>query len=191
MFYHFVRSIFYFYFKLFYILKFEGLQNLPPQGPYIICANHTSWFDPPLVGCLPLKGQKIKFMAKEELFKLFLIGPLFHKLEAFPVKRNKADRRAIRRALQVLEERGVLGLFPEGTRIHSEELGKPYHGAALIALKSKQPVLPVAISWPPKLFQPIKISVGTLIYFTEGGKIKGDVLEKTSAQIMEGIRKLL
>lgn len=191
MFYYFVRSLFLYYFKLFYFLKFKGLENVPPQGPYIICANHTSWFDPPLVGCIPVKGQKVNFMAKEELFKLFLIGFFFNKLEAFPVKRNTADRRAIRRALQVLEEGGILGLFPEGTRIKSGDLGKPYHGAALIALKSKKPVLPVAIQWPSGIFRPVKINIGALIYFTEGGKIKGNVLEKTSAQIMEEIRKLL
>lgn len=191
MFYCFVRSLFYLYFKLFYVLKFEGLENVPPQGPYIICSNHTSWFDPPLIGCLPAGGQKVYFMAKEELFKLFLIGSIFNKLKAFPVKRNTADRKAIRRALQVLEDGEILGLFPEGTRIRSGELGKPYHGAALIALKSKEPVLPVAIEWPPGLFQPVKINVGALIYFTEGGKIKGNVLEKASVHIMGEIRKLL
>jgi 1-acyl-sn-glycerol-3-phosphate acyltransferase len=191
MFYYFVRGLFAYFFRFFYSLNFKGLENLPLQGPYIICANHTSWFDPPLVGCLPLKKQKINFMAKEELFKFFPLGFIFKKLEAFPVKRNTADRRAIRRALQVLAEGGILGLFPEGTRIRSGELGKPQHGAALIALKSKKPVLPVAIKWPPRIFQPVKINIGPLIYFEEGGKIKREVLEKTSLQIMAEIKKLL
>ncbi|NMB35582.1 MAG: 1-acyl-sn-glycerol-3-phosphate acyltransferase [Firmicutes bacterium] len=167
------------------------MENVPPRGPYIICSNHTSWFDPPLLGCLVTGRQKINFMAKEELFKIFLIGPLFKKLNAFPVKRDTADRKAIRRALQVLEDGEILGLFPEGTRVRTGELGEPYHGAALIALKSGKPVLPVAIQWPPRPFQPVKINVGALIYFSEGGKIRGNVLEKTSAQIMDEIRKLL
>ena len=58
MFYYFVRGLFAYFFRFFYSLNFKGLENLPLQGPYIICANHTSWFDPPLVGCLPLKKQK-------------------------------------------------------------------------------------------------------------------------------------
>ena len=191
MFYYFMRSLFYLYFNIFYSLKYEGLENVPPGGPYIICSNHTSWFDPPLLGCLVTGRQEINFMAKEELFKIFLLGPLLNKLKAFPVKRNTADRRAIRRALQVLEDGEILGLFPEGTRVQTGELGKPHHGAALIALKSKKPILPVAIQWPPGPFQPVKINVGALIYFTEGGKIRGNVLEKTSVQIMDEIRKLL
>ncbi|NLJ55962.1 MAG: 1-acyl-sn-glycerol-3-phosphate acyltransferase [Firmicutes bacterium] len=191
MFYYLIRNSFAYFFKVFYLLNFDGLENLPLQGPYIICANHTSWFDPPLVGSLPLKERKIYFMAKEELFKIFPLGFILKKLEAFPVKRNIADRKAIRRALQVLSAGGILGLFPEGTRMRTGELGKPHHGAALIALKSKKPVLPIAIKWPPRIFQPVKINIGPLIYFEEGGKIKGEVLEKISLQIMAEIKKLL
>lgn len=191
MFYYLIRNSFAYFFKVFYLLNFNGLENLPLEGPYIICANHTSWFDPPLVGSLPLKKQKINFMAKEELFRIFPLGFILRKLEAFPVKRNTADRKAIRRALQVLSEGGILGLFPEGTRMRAGELGKPQHGAALVALKSKKPVLPIAIKWPPRIFQPVKINIGPLIYFEEGGKIKGEVLEKTSLQIMAEIKKLL
>ena len=191
MFYYFIRNLFAYFFRIFYFLQFNGLENLPLKGPYIIWANHTSWFDPPLVGCLPLKKKKINFMAKDELFKVFPLGFILRKLEAFPVKRDTADRKAIRQALRILAEGGILGLFPEGTRVQSGELGKPHHGAALIALKSKKPVLPIAIKWPPRIFQPVKINIGPLIYFEEGGKIKGEVLEETSLQIMTEIKKLL
>jgi 1-acyl-sn-glycerol-3-phosphate acyltransferase len=130
-------------------------------------------------------------MAKEELFNIFILGTLIKKLGAFPVKRNTADKSAIRRAMQVLDEGGVLGLFPEGTRSHTGELGELHHGAALIALKSKKPVLPVAIKWPEKILRPVEVKIGPLIYFEEEGKIKGKVLETVSLQITEEIKKLL
>jgi len=191
MFYNVIRALFAFYFNCFYSLKLNGRENLPACGPYIICCNHTSWFDPPLVGCIVPKGDRVYFMAKEELFRVFLLGALIKKLGAFPVKRNTADRSAIKRALQVLEEGGILGLFPEGTRSLSGEVGEPHHGAALIALKSKKPVLPVAIKWPEKILRPVEVKIGPLIYFEEEGKIKGKVLETVSLQITEEIKKLL
>jgi 1-acyl-sn-glycerol-3-phosphate acyltransferase len=144
-----------------------------------------------MVGAIVTGGNRVNFMAKEELFNIFILGTLLKKLGAFPVKRNTADKSAIRRALQVLEEGGILGLFPEGTRSRTGELGKPRHGAALIALKSKKPVLPVAIKWPEKIFRPVEVKIGPLIYFAEEGKIRGNVLEEASLQIMEEIKKLL
>jgi 1-acyl-sn-glycerol-3-phosphate acyltransferase len=189
MFYNFAKGFFSVLFKYFYLWEFYGRENLPSDGPYIICSNHTSWFDPPLIGSMV--KNKVYFMAKEELFKIFILGFLIKKLDAFPVKRNTADRAAIRCALQVLSEGEVLALFPEGTRNKTGELGEPHHGAALIALKSKMPVLPVAIKWPRRIFMPVKVNIGPLIYFNEEGKIKGKVLEKVSASIMKEIKKLL
>ncbi len=187
MLYKILRWLFKVYFILFYVLKISGTDNIPPRGPYIICSNHTSWFDPPLVGCVFPKN-KLYFMAKDELFKTFILGNILKRLDAFPVKRDTADRAAIRRALQVLEEGNILALFPEGTRIRTKELGAPHHGAALIALKSQKPVLPVFIKWPPGFFKPVKIGIGSLIYFKEEGKLKSGVLEKASLKIMREIK---
>lgn len=190
MIYRIMHFLFSLYFSFFYRWKFYGRENLPAKGPYIICANHTSWFDPPLVGCMVPSRNKVRFMAKEELFRTFLFGNIIRRMGAFPVKRNTADKRAIKQALMLLEKGEILGLFPEGTRSRTGELGEPHLGAALIALKSKKPVLPVAIKWPPKIFQPVKVSIGPLIYFHEEGKIK-EKLEEVSLQIMEQIRKQL
>lgn len=130
-------------------------------------------------------------MAKEELFKVFILGALIKKLGAFPVKRNKADLGAIKHALKLLEKGGILGLFPEGTRARNGELGELHNGAALIALMSKKPVLPVSIKWPGKIFGTVEVKIGPLIYFNEEGKIRGKVLDTASSRIREEIRKLL
>ncbi len=191
MIYKFFHVLFSLYFKLFFRWRFYGLENLPSEGPFIICANHTSWFDPPLVGCMVPINRRVCFMAKEELFDVFFLGPVIKRMGAFPVRRDTADRRSIRTALKLLQEGNILGLFPEGTRSRSGELGEPFHGPAMIALKSGIPVLPVAIKWPSKIFRPVKVRVGSLIYFNEEGKIKAEVLVKVSARIMEEIKKLL
>lgn len=178
------------FFKLIYPYRLYGRDNIPENGPYIICANHTSWFDPPLVGSV-IPQMRIHFMAKEELFDIFIFGTILKKLGAFPVKRDKADRRAIKKALQLLGEDKIIGLFPEGTRIKGGELGQPFHGPALIALLSNKPVLPVAVKWPDRLFQPVNVRFGKLLYFEEQGKIKKDLLQKVSTKIMGEIELLL
>lgn len=191
LFYRFSHALFSSYFKLFFRWKIYGRENIPSGGPYIICANHTSWFDPPLTGCTIPPNQMVHFMAKDELFHMFLLGYFIRKLGAFPVRRDTADRRSIRLAMDILEKDGVLGLFPEGTRSKTGELGEPFHGPAHIALKSVKPVLPIAILWPPRVFQPVQVNIGTLLYFDERKKIRGEDLEEVSGKIMTEIGKLL
>jgi len=123
--------------------KIEGLENCPAQGPIIIACNHISLWDPIIVGCsLP---RQVIFMAKEELFKIPILGRLFYGLEAFPVKRGQGDMNAIRKSLAVLKEGKVLGIFPEGTRSKTGDIQEAMAGIALIMEKSKAPILPVKV----------------------------------------------
>ncbi len=186
MIYRFFHFFFNLLFRTFFGYRISGKNHLPSRGPFIICANHTSWFDPPLTGCIVPAKNRVHFMAKEELFHILFLGWIIKKMGAFPVRRNTADRKAIRQALQILEAGGVVGLFPEGTRIKTGALGKPMQGAGLIAVKSQKPVVPVAIKWPPGLFKRIQVAIGEPVVFQ--GKRKGS-LEEVSGQIMEEIRK--
>ncbi len=186
MIYRFFHAFFNLLFRTLFGYSISGKNHLPPRGPFIICANHTSWFDPPLAGCIIPAKNKVHFMAKEELFHIRVLGWIIKKMGAFPVRRSTADRKAIRQALRILEEGGVVGLFPEGTRIKTGELGKPLQGAALIPMKSQKPVVPVAIKWPPGPFKRIRVAIGAPVVFQGSGK---GSLEEISAQIMEEIRK--
>lgn len=142
--YELIRGAFALIFKLVFRWRIEGVENIPQEGGAIIAANHISLWDPPLVGTA--FKRHIHFMAKEELFKIPLITPIIKVLKAFPVKRGTADRAAIRNALSLLGQGELLGLFPEGTRSKTGELGKPEPGIAMIALKANVPIIPAAIS---------------------------------------------
>lgn len=190
MFYRVVRQAFEWIFLLFYRWDVQGRQNIPDEGPFILCANHISWWDPPLVGSLTKRT--VRFMAKEELFKIPVIGKFMPMVQAFPVKRDSADRRAIKTALDTVKNGGGLGIFPEGTRSRTEELLPPQAGIGLIAVKSEAPVVPVAIIGPYKLFRPIKVRIGAPITFPQyyGVKTKSEHLEEVAGKIMDEIARL-
>lgn len=115
----------------------------PMEGALIVAPVHFSFLDPPLVACGMRRA--ITFMAKEELFKPFLFGPLIRSLGAFPVRRGAGDTEAIRIAIKLLQEGRAVLLFPEGTRGRGVEMGKMTPGVAMLAKKTGARVLPVGI----------------------------------------------
>ena len=125
-------------------LRVRGLRNVPPGGPLIVVSNHVHNLDPLVVAVsIP---RPLHYMAKAELFRVPVLGPLITFGGAFPIERGQADRRAIRRAEATLSQGIALGIFPEGTRSVTGAMTKPLAGAALIALRSGAPVLPVAVT---------------------------------------------
>jgi 1-acyl-sn-glycerol-3-phosphate acyltransferase len=91
-------------------------------------------------------------MAKAEMFRKQPLKGFMLACNAFPVTRGTADRAAIKTALDVLARNGVLGMFPEGTRLHEGETASPQRGVAFIALRSKVKVIPVGLVGTDKIF---------------------------------------
>jgi len=124
--------------------RVRGKENVPREGPLIVAANHLSLIDPPLLSAsIP---RRIVFMAKEELFRSPRGSFFVRAFGAFPVRRGRMDREALRQALMVLQEGQVLGMFPEGKRSTNTQLQEAQTGASLIATHSGAPILPVGIS---------------------------------------------
>lgn len=129
--------------RVFFGEKVEGTELVPRTGPFVLTANHVSLLDPPALGVA--SPRPVHFMAKAELFTMPVFGWLLGQLGAFPVHRGASDRKAIRHALGILADGGVVGVFPEGTRNRTGGLLTPQGGAALLALKAGVPVVPAAI----------------------------------------------
>jgi 1-acyl-sn-glycerol-3-phosphate acyltransferase len=129
-----------------------GRERIPRQGPLLVCGNHISTLDPPLVPAFLPRNDSWS-MAKAEYFeRSWLQTWIFTAFHAFPVVRHSADRGAIRRATAILRDGHVLVLYPEGTRITSGGLHRPEPGAGFIAMLSGAPVLPVAITGSREVF---------------------------------------
>ncbi len=195
MLYQIVRLILLIAVKVLYRTKIHGRENIPRRKPFIICSNHLNWLDPVVIVTSVPGSHQVHFMAKKELFSNFIFSYLLRKVGAFPLKRKDADYAAIRKAYQLLQDRQVLGLFPEGSRSKSGRLQRPYNGAALIAVRSGVPVLPMAIAGPYRLFKPLHVFIGPpfvlppLMYNHK--EEKKAQLEEMSHLIMGQIRALL
>jgi len=140
----FVKIFFKFLFGIFYNIELQGYENIPENvDGYVLCANHSYWFDPLLIGTY--YPDVLHFMAKKELFESHVLGFIVRKLNAFPVDRNGSDLKAIKTAVKILRQGKILGIFPEGTR-NLSGVPKAKAGVAIIAIKAKKNVLPVAIT---------------------------------------------
>jgi 1-acyl-sn-glycerol-3-phosphate acyltransferase len=123
----------------------RGANRVPRSGPVIVCANHGSTIDPPLVPAFLPRADSWS-MGKAEWF---LPGTftrwLFTRYHAFPVVRHSADMRAIRRAMEVLRAGEVLVMYPEGTRVEAGGLKAGEPGAGFLARTSAAAVQPLAL----------------------------------------------
>lgn len=171
-----------------YQFKVIGKENFPTDGGVLLCSNHISNLDPPTVGIAA--PRQVHFMAKEELFSAPVLGKILPLINAFPVKRGMSDREALRKGLGVLKEGKVLGLFPEGTRSETGELGKGLAGAGFFALRSKAQIVPCAVIGPYKPFKRLKVVFGKPIEFDDYRKNKVSAEEATDI-IMNEIGKLI
>ncbi|MGE8204347.1 lysophospholipid acyltransferase family protein [Heyndrickxia sp. NPDC080065] len=189
-FYSFAKVVVWRIFKPLYRIQIIGVEHFPKNGGVLLCANHIDNLDPPVVGITA--PRPVVFMGKEELFKKPIIKTLMKKLNVFPVKRGAGDREALRIGMKVLKENQVLGLFPEGTRSKTGELGKGLAGAGFFALRTDAEVVPCAIIGPYKPFKKLKVVYGEPINMKELREKKAsanDVTDVIMGQIQILIEK--
>ena len=157
-------------YRLLFRGRTAGNANVPREGALVVVANHGSHLDPPLLG--HALGRPVAFMAKAELFRVPILGPLIRACGAYPVARGASDREAIRTATDRLEEGWATGVFLDGTRQRDGRVNRPQPGAALLAARAGVPLLPVAIvnshralgpDGSPMRLVPVHIRIGTPI----------------------------
>ncbi|WP_062198294.1 lysophospholipid acyltransferase family protein [Massilibacterium senegalense] len=178
-----VKALYSFLFKV----EVIGLEHTNIDGPVIVCANHISNYDPPLLGIT--FPQKIHFMAKAELFKVPVLSTLLTDFGAFPVSRGAGDKKALRAGLQILKDGKVLGLFPEGHRSKDGSFGEPQSGVGFFALKSDATVIPCAIISTYKFKKRVRIVYGEPVDLSELKEKRG-ASKDAAKKIMDEIIRL-
>jgi 1-acyl-sn-glycerol-3-phosphate acyltransferase len=148
-----------------YRLRAEGTENLPPEGGFVLAANHVSNLDPwPLA--IPLFPRRfLRFMAKSELF-WWPLGALIKAGGAFKVRRGEGDAEAMNTAVELVRDGGIVVMFPHGTRqrkgLVKRHRPRAHSGAARIALEAGAPLVPAAVSGTDRLSRlgPIRVRYG-------------------------------
>jgi 1-acyl-sn-glycerol-3-phosphate acyltransferase len=200
LYYRFLRSIARFIFKLFTEWEVVGLENVPPDGPFISVSNHTHWLDPPLhLASLP---RRLYPLVADKWRRRPVIGQLMASIDVIFIRRGEVDRRALRQAMAVLEQGKVLGIAPEGTRSETGAMQRGRGGAAYIASSMGVPLLPVGVIGVEKalgelqrLRRPqVKVVIGQPFSLSPlPGKASGrsQRLKEHTTQIMYRIAELL
>lgn len=148
--YRVVRGIIGFLLRLLSRFEVVGLEHVPTEGPYLFISNHLHWLDPPVLGvAFPYRA---RLFAAEKWERHWILGPFLRSLDAIFVNRGEVDRKALRRALAVLEGGGVVGLAPEGTRSRTGAMQQGRSGAAYMAYRAGVKLLPTVATGQEKLF---------------------------------------
>ena len=129
--------------KLVYRLEVHGLENVPKDNRYIVCPNHLSTLDPPLM--VAVMPRSVSFMAKIELFDIPFLRWWIDWLGAFAVNRESLGPSTVKTVKTIRESNWVLGMFPQGTRGVPGEIRGVTKGFAGLAKLTKCDILPVGI----------------------------------------------
>ena len=183
-----------------------GLEHVPAEGGAILVSNHLSWIDPVFLACwlTPATGRPIAWMGKAEALRWPLVGAFLRANGVFGVRRGAADLEAFRAAERALRAGRLLGIYAEGTRSRDGRLAPFRDGAALLALRSGVPVLPVAVSgterlWPTGSLVPrpgarIRLAIGAPMRFsasarrTEASAVAETLRDAVARLLPEGYR---
>jgi|SRR5690349_13264421 len=155
---------------LLYRTRAVGRENVPESGAVILAPNHFSQMDHFFCG-LYLK-QKIRFMAKSQMFGPPVLTYIYSHGGVFPVRRGHYDEEAFKTAFTILERGEMLLMYAEGGRSRTGELGEVKPGIGRIALESGAPVVPVAIHgsakvrrWKRLRFPKVTVQFGEPLHF--------------------------
>jgi len=198
--YAFVRAVLAGFSYLFWRLEVHGRENVPTTGSFILAPIHRSNIDTVVV-CTCTR-RRMRYMGKDTMWKYSWSAWFFSSMGGYPVKRDAADREAMRLSLEIAGGTEPIVMFPEGTRrtgpvLLAEEM---HDGPAYVACKAGIPIVPVGIGGSEdampkgsKGIRPVKlaIDIGAPIYPPESttGRVSRkavrDLTEELRGQIQE------
>ena len=188
--FHFLYLIIWPIFNFLRPIRAIGRENIP-DGPVVICPNHTTWGDPFYAVYAFGWKHPMRAMAKIQIMRVPFIGWILGKAGVFGVDRGHADMKAVKTALKYLKDGNKLIMFPEGTRVHEGEDVAAKTGAAMFATRTGVPLLPVYIQQKKKLFARNVVVIGEPFCPSYAGrKPTSDELDRITQELMERVRTL-
>ncbi len=118
-------------------------ERLIEDGPALICSNHVSFFDPPLISICFQK--EIHFLARHTLYSNPAARWIFPRLNVTPIDQDRASMAGLKTAIRILQKGHRLLIFPEGSRSPDGTLLPAAGGAGLVVAKARVPVVPIRL----------------------------------------------
>lgn len=188
--YTFLYIIIWPFFNLIYPTAYRGRENIP-EGAALFCGNHTAFADPLLAAYATGRKGYLHFMAKVEVLRVPVLGPLLRILGVFGVNRDQSDIGAVKHTLTLLKTGEKVMLFPQGTRVKEGMPVEAKSGAVRIALSANVPVIPMFVPEKKRLFRRNLVIIGKPYYIPSETKRPGHEQSKLLAQdIMKRIYAL-
>ena len=141
--YYLVRFVCWTILRIGYDLQVIGQENVPKRGAFIVASNHVSHLDPVVIGVAC--PRRVCFLARESLWEHPLMWIFMTAMQCIPIKRGQSDFSALREAARRLKSGERIGLFPEGTRQPSGQLGTAKRGIGLLAAMARVSVVPAVV----------------------------------------------
>lgn len=184
MFYRLIYSILRIIATPLFRIRVHGIEKIPENGKYIVCANHKSMIDPVFIA-LALDRQ-VHFIAKKELFEVPVLKNILKFLKAIPAQRDGKDLSVLRDSIKLIKSGKILGIFPEGTRVKEAKRENIKDGAGYIALKSKTDILTIEIISSYKPFFKTDLYIKNLVKVEDFKNLKSkDAMEKIMDETYE------
>ena len=184
MFYRLIYSILRIIATPLFRIKVHGVEKIPENEKYIVCANHKSLLDPVFIA-LALDRQ-VHFIAKKELFEVPILKNILKFLKAIPAQRDGKDLSVLRDSIKLIKSGKILGIFPEGTRVKEIKRENIKDGAGYIALKSKTDILTIEIISSYKPFFKTDLYIKNIVKIEDFKNLKSkDAMEKIMDETYE------
>ena len=155
-------------------IRVEGLENVPKEGPVLLCPNHSSNWDPILLICALGREANLQIMGKNQLFKIPILRTFLRKMGVFPVDRGHSDIGAVKRSIQARVRKKNRGARPKG-------------GVAMMAIRAGAKLMPIYIGTKKRLFAKVPIIFGKP--FTPAYTGRKGTVEEYQANADEVIRR--
>ncbi len=190
------------FFKSYMGAEYLDAHNIPETGPALIVANHSSHLDGILINTAAImkKRRSVVFLAAADVYYSNLPFRIVCDLvNCIPVKRDENDRAALLKSIRLIRRGSLLGIFPEGQRSRDGSIGEAKEGAAIIALVTGCPVIPIGIAGTfqalrrkTRVIKPAKVRLkfGSPLHFGKEKRPSPEKISHVRDQIMDEIKRL-
>lgn len=190
--YEVVRGLANFLFHTLMPVRFHHRERLQQDPPYVLIANHRHALDP-VAMAMGVRHEQLVFLAKKELGSTPLIRSILIRLHCILVDRHNVDMEAMRACMKAVRMKKILLIFPEGTRHHEGQMEQIENGTALIAMRTKAPIVPVYLDRKLSFFRVTNLYIGEPIPYDdllEQG-INADTCEQMNERMRETFRRMI